>query len=1575
MAKETQAKLPTVYEDKGLTVDSALDAIFGKVMTSDPADLIDLRMGGTNSELADQAISAWIAKLDSWDESRSIGEAFMNGKASVSATPADFVWGEWLRMSADGNRPTQVDKVVTRASQTADIDGGVNKAQQLLTSRQEPAMPDFIRVAVDEYDRGDEWARSIVRQEVFQSMMAVKLQEMGYLGPDGEPKTWEQIKAFGGRMIPGRNIADFTAAAELKGPYKGWKDFQSAVVAFQQEGDFATQIQEFQKILDWLQKGTNMGTDNPMLFMERAAAFINPYDSKEVKASLLWDTLDVALSVPTSRISKFANLIRESRRPARLLKTAGAKLEAGKLQAAAVADARVATATGTNPLDAAVSASPMSGEQFAPEWVAGFAAETQDALVQAYNKRQGVLQAMRPGGAGDIRIGDIPAADYEKWIADLPKKYAGKARVVERRERDNAAVIELDIVELDPTPGKGAQLSRMMAERADLQEDLRSSLRMTDEGGQAAEQIITDLELRIQKLDSEITPVLQGLKAERDSLKAEVDDLMKMADDGAPIDIDPQLARLTILEETLKDPSKAAILDPTGPVYRPGVERKNIFMTLDDIGQLETIEYSKASWITESPAVRIGQVLPGATSDLRARDLQSSIMQDRYKNLMQELGGKLTKKEVDDVNDILLQGDIDKVDRYTADQLVGAGVKTPNGLKKLTSVETVNAYHAARDMFDDAWVQYGLNLGRKLRAEGYKQVHLPDGAAGFIRPDVEATRKPKFYYIASEKRFGSLDKDALKQAQDAGAKFYRLKFEADAGKAGEVNAVLAKPSDMFDVVDNPLPRRAGYVTKIIKDTHYIGRKWVSRTINGEKLKEGDPRGWQVVQFFDNPVARENWKLAETAKGNKVKTNLISDYIREGNNLQDLEMKTFGGPISGKRSDIPIGFNGTRKKGERMSAFEALENYMSHISAHVPTDIYKASLAEKFHKAIKAWEVKNPGQQVLKDPTDWKSEIILPTSQRDWKYFKSFQDWLVDQMRIPTAEMRAWETVTSNMADWVMSKPGGKSWAGQKLTKALVSAHNKDVTASLRGLAFHTTLGWMNPVQLMVQAFGAAVMFSMHPVKASRLMAQYSAMRALYLNPTDEIAELTADAMRRAGGDVDAKSLKQIAMDYRRSGLHQNIRSTADYTGTLVPGTGSFQALRDIADKSLFFYREGERFVRGMGWMMAREDYIAKTGKTVLSNEDIHQVTMMASKYIFNLDRANRAWWQRGVLSIPTQFWQVSKKFQEHMFYKMGNMDGSWTATEKLKVGLLFPMYFGAAGIPFGTWAVGNVRSWLTNNETGGAGLKDSALVEQLSQGIVGLVANQILGADTEISTRVSMTQNISDTISRFLQEENSFYKILMGVSGELPTRVAQAISNILALATPLDLDTISEGQMIEVMGELMAITSTGRNLYKGGVTLKTGDLYAGKVYKSNVAEHYAKSERFRIGLIQMMGLTSRDAAQYWRKEKYIKLTDKDTKDALDALKELARRQSMGFYQGEAGRRRTMILRELVLQPLTPEQRFKTQKAFGKWLQDMDASRREQILRLRDAVIENEGDLSKGGPTEGGSLALDNLADQ
>lgn len=1565
-----KAKLPTIYEDRGPSVDAALDSIFGPVQTTDPADLLDLSLGGTGGELADQAISAWVSKLDTFGD---ISNAYLNSRATLSATPADFVWGEWLRMGADSARPVQIDKAITRASQTSDVDGGVKKAQEMIDSRQEPPVSDFIRQAIDEYDKGDEWVRAEVRRDVMMSMIAVKLQEMGYIGPDGEPKTWEQVKAFGGRMIPGRNIADFTSALELKGPFKGWEQYKNAIMGFQQEGDFGTQITEFQKILDWLQKGTNIGTDNPMLFMERAGAFINPYDAKDVKASLLWDALDVALSVPTSRVSKFANLIRESRRPARLLKTAGAKLEAGKLQAAAVSDARTAAAMGTNPLDAAVSASPISGEHLAPEWVAGFAAETQDALVQLYQKRQGVLQSMRAGNAGDVRVGDIPAADFEQWITELPKKYAGKARVVERRPTDNAAVIEVDIVELDPAPGKGAQLSRMIAERLDLQEDLRSTLRMTDEGGQAAEQIVTDLELRIQKLDAEIEPVLQGLKAERDALKAEVDDLLKMSDDGAPIDIDPQLARLTILDETLKDPTKASILDPTGPIYRPGVRRETVFITRDDIGQLESLEFKKAFWRTESPAVRIGQVLPGATSDLRARDLQSAIMNERYQNLMKDLGKGLSSKEVDDVNAILLQGDKDKVNRYSADELVSTGIKTPDGLKKLTTVETVNAYHAARDMFDDLYVQYGQNLGRKLRAEGYKQVHLPDGAAGFIRPDTEMTRKPKLYYIASEGRFGSLDKDALKKATDEGAKFYRLKFEADAGKAGEVNAVLAKPSDWIEVVDNPLPKRPGYVTKIIKDTNYIGRKWVGRTINGEKLKEGDPRGWQVVQFFDNPVARENWKLAETAKGNKVKTNLISDYIREGNNLQDLEMKTFGGPISGKRTDIPIGFNGTGQEGQRMSAFEALENYMTHVSAHVPTDIYKAMLAEKFHKAIKAWEVKNPGQQVLKDPTDWKSDIVLPASQADYKYFRSFQDWLVDQMRIPTAEMRAWETLTSNMADWVMHKPGGKSKVGQKLTKALVSAHNKDITASLRGLAFHTTLGWWNPVQLMVQAFGASVMFAMHPLKAPRLMAEYMAMRALYLNPTDEIAEITADAMRRAGGNVDAKSLKQAAMDYRRSGLHQNVRSTADYTGTLVPGSGSFQMVRDLANQGLYFYREGERFVRGMGWLMAREDYIAKTGKAALSNEDIHQITMMSNKYTFNLDRANRAWWQRGILSVPTQFWQVSKKFQEHMFYQMGNMDGSWTATEKIKVGLLFPMYFGAAGVPFGTWAFGNIRSWLTNDETGGAGLKDSALVETVSQGVVGMLANWILGSDTEISSRVAMTQNISDTISRLVAEENSFYKILMGVSGEFPSRVLQAVSNILAIATPLDLDTVDSGQVEEVVYELAAITSTGRNSYKSAIVLVTGDLYAGKIYKSNVAKHYSEAERFRIGLIQALGLTTRDGAQYWRKEKYIKLTDKDTKDALDSLKELARRQKMNYYQGESGRRRVMILRELILAPLTPEQRVKTQKAFGKWLQDMDASQREQILRLKDAVIENEGDLAKGGPTEGGSLALDDLS--
>jgi hypothetical protein len=102
------------------------------------------------------------------------------------------------------------------------------------------------------------------------------------------------------------------------------------------------------------------------------------------------------------------------------------------------------------------------------------------------------------------------------------------------------------------------------------------------------------------------------------------------------------------------------------------------------------------------------------------------------------------------------------------------------------------------------------------------------------------------------------------------------------------------------------------------------------------------------------------------------------------------------------------------------------------------------------------------------------------------------------------------------------------------------------------------------------------------------------------------------------------------------------------------------------------------------YLLARDLFMkGKKPSYKLTDKDIDFVAADAMRFTMNLNRSNRAAWQKGILSIPTQFWQVQVKFLENM---VGGSFGygvrRWTPAEKTKIMAGYLSMFGMAGVSF-----------------------------------------------------------------------------------------------------------------------------------------------------------------------------------------------------------------------------------------------------------------------------------------------------
>ena len=1561
------AKLPfpTTPPVESPAINKVLDVVFGPVQGSSIDDIFAFPTSGSGSIEIDKNLALNSAILDQTDE-EDFGVTFANTVDAVTQTPQESV-PSMAEIRVNIGVSDRSRAALEQASLTGDVEGGVAKIQEVQqVPKYGTVMDQLTQVAMDQYaDAKNDTQRERIRRELLLQRLAVRLEEIGAIDPDG---TINWIGAGGagllGQFLPGRNLLDFTDVTKAQSPVAGYAAFKDKIAQFDGMRDKPLNVQgaEFEKLMDALLAETS----NPWIFQERAAALINPHQVDAVLQSLWFDTADVALlgAGKAAKFAKYLEVVRAARKPITILRDVGRTDKAAELAASAAGDARVAKAAQVDPAEAAAAASPFPGGPFNGNVTSGLAAETQAALAKL---RRGFLKIIEPIHSDSffMRRDEWTPEQQAAAEAKYLNQFAGKARVVDRDGERFTVEVDVEI----PNPNLDARypISKLMAEGEEAMRQLKEFRSSPVPDGVDGDVATANLQAKISYIDQRIKEEFVRMKGERDVLEQEIRDLIRLADDGGPGPEEILYERLKTYDEVLADPSKARILDPTTPTMLPSVERRTVAYTQDDWGNVETFEYGGGSRFLNSPSVIINQMLEGAVGNVRVRDLEASVIYDQLSRAQREAYKGVGGKGRENVDDILLAGDEGQIDDYSLAQLT-EGIKTRNGIKALKTVGEVNAYYAMRDINRVLHKLEGRTMKRTLEVGNYRTVYFENSVLGYVKNEALPRARGTVWH-AGENKKTKLTSAQRKSDEEQGYKAYRLKYPMKDGD-GEFTTVWARESDLKDIPENPLPYRKGYIAKQIKDTNFIGEVYKKVKRDGVDIED-----WPIVRMFDNITDKRVWEASELAKGNKVRTRTVNDFVRSGGSRLDIEERQFAGLYQGKRSDVPIKWNLTEHEGERVGAYEATEAYINHVATRTPTGVYKTRLVHTFTEAAKKYK-EATGREVLTDPNDWGSQIVIDPSSDQYKYFKSFQDWISDQMRIPSTESRLWENATARIADFIA--PSHKnSLAGKaldSLSRGTLKISQKDITGQMRSLAFHATLGWFNPVQLYVQAMGAANVFALRPLRATKLMGEYAVLRATYLSRIEDVWDQTTDSAVTAGffGAEKSREMKATIAAYRKSGLWQNTKSTADH-GAAITGFHSPGMLRATADAGLVFYREGERFSRTMAWLMARDDYFKK-GKIPdkFSDKDIDAITKLSQKYVFNLDRSNRAMWQRGFLSLPTQFMQVLAKFTEHMWYKTNQMESAWTAGEKVRVVLGQAAMFGAAGVPLAQWAGTNLVSWLQGEEIGGLNIRDPDTINAINKGFMGWIMDGVFSTPVEFSSRVALPEGYSQLMTHLFAGDASAADVLAGVFGEIPKRSYQAFANIAVMVSDSSLDDVGIDTFLEIQEEMFSVLSVYRNIRQANLMDRTHQIWGGQViaYEGYPIMETNKARHAQQVMAQRWGLTTTEKANFYRYSKYIKMTNEDKEATRKAYKELLTRSlTSKFYEGEKGAARVKAMTAAIFDDVHPRYRQEIIKSVGVELGANGGKKAKALIDLIDAVDYNKGDTTLTGFPESPSLEL------
>ena len=412
----------------------------------------------------------------------------------------------------------------------------------------------------------------------------------------------------------------------------------------------------------------------------------------------------------------------------------------------------------------------------------------------------------------------------------------------------------------------------------------------------------------------------------------------------------------------------------------------------------------------------------------------------------------------------------------------------------------------------------------------------------------------------------------------------------------------------------------------------------------------------------------------------------------------------------------------------------------------------------------------------------------------------------------------YESGMKRFALWVE----GKTPAGDQISKVVLDKMNSNPTVALKGFAFDLKLGLFDPSQLILQTQTMFAAASIDPVNGFKAMSSMPLVRMALINKSDNLLDLLAKKASKLHG-MEPTEFKQMVKELDRSGfglVNGELVLLDNFTGPII-GSSIGNATRKARELGRIPFYEAERINRITGYGIAWRRW--KTANPTRKIDDIArgEILKIADTFTLNMTKASAAWWQKGILSVPTQFLSYQARMLEFMLpHAVG---GSKAIQGPEKIRLLLGQFFlyGTAGVPLLDY-VGD-KYLEANNEkltpeqyrAITSGFWDTMLYS-LSNGEI----------DTDFAERAGVGAGFTDFIAKIFSEDTAFLEVIGGPSGAITGKFTESLMTMM--------DFVSKTKQGEVVltplmiGELAKQTSTWSRLSRARYLWQTGKVLNNK---------------------------------------------------------------------------------------------------------------------------------------------------
>lgn len=781
-------------------------------------------------------------------------------------------------------------------------------------------------------------------------------------------------------------------------------------------------------------------------------------------------------------------------------------------------------------------------------------------------------------------------------------------------------------------------------------------------------------------------------------------------------------------------------------------------------------------------------------------DLTSAAVGQQLRNLAKEAskpirkikGNPLSRKQrIKEVDHVLISGD-DLQKEFTVQELK-SGV---NGIK--LDDDQIEYYYNMRTTMNGLAVLRNMDTRAFMEARGVKEIKV-GSAQTFGEPmDFEkaqrrlnGSRGPIKSVFKQDANAGGpveVSKLNLKEEYDRGFRLIRLE-EDSIFQGRRYQHILVKTDDIGELPAMVVDIKKGYIPRVNPNALYFVQAFTPSTLDGI----GDLTR-KAVRSFDNRAEAE--AFAKSFDEGKVAEGFSQDTIIRVVDDGELEaLKAGDSGLGGAhglfhspraRNKVPHN-DGDASDVPRTSALESIELYLENSKNFLSRNEWRMGSQRKWENTARQMlpgnkdiTFENPGAALANDK--------LAIAHKKISEFSGFMD----------KSERTWERMVKGAHEWALPKVGRG-----KISDFIISNRQTDPLAAMRSITFNTLLGFFNPIQLWVQAQGAAVAIGINmtnPVRFQKVFRGQSGL-ALMQHEMGKLTPAMRSKLAKSTGFKDEAELIATKELWDKTGLYDSTLSSADVEAAArgFPTTGG--ALKSFADSGLMFFRAGELFNRRTAFLTALDE-AGGAAKVAGSDVALKAVMDRTNDLILNLGKANRAQWQKGILSVPTQFLQIQAKTIESVL----GLNGAFTPMERAKLLTAQLGLYGSVGVFGGNWVMRNMMSAAGIDQTDLDSM-DPATVRAISGGFTDWFAYQ-MGADITAADRGALLNGMDQTVLSFFTEETTLFNWLGGPSSVAPTRLWQAMREISPwFATPQDMNGETELTAQEISDGLRRMTS------------------------------------------------------------------------------------------------------------------------------------------------------------------------